>query len=240
MSRGWGRPRLLRVTGFPDEVRFLTTSQSRPLALFLRFMLLVMFLLAATWGAHMVREALNLTIMPENEQQFHRAIMMGTLAYVGLLALPFVPGAEIGLAMLAALGPGIAPLIYVATVASMMLAYTIGRFLPISLLERVLSTLRMTRAAGLVARAAPLSQDERLAMVLGDDPGPMLGFGLRYRYIAMALAVNTPGNSIIGGGGGIMMMAGLSGLFSPVPTFLTIAIAVSPVPLAVIFLGLQI
>jgi hypothetical protein len=35
-----------------------------------------------------------------------------------------------------------------------------------------------------------------------------------------------------------MMMAGLSGIFAPLPTFLTIAIAVSPVPLAVMFLGL--
>ena len=56
---------------------------------------------------------------------------------------------------------------------------------------------------------------------------------------AMAIAVNTPGNSIIGGGGGIMILAGLSGLFSPLSTFLTVIIAVSPVPLAVIFLGLQ-
>jgi len=58
-------------------------------------------------------------------------------------------------------------------------------------------------------------------------------------HIAMALAVNMPGNSIIGGGGGIMIIAGLSGIFTPLPTFVTIVIAVSPVPLAVMFLGLQ-
>ena len=98
----------------------------------------------------------------------------------------------------------------------------------------------MRRAAALVARAAPLSGEERLAMLLDGQPKRALGFGLRYRYIAMALAVNTPGNSIIGGGGGIMMMAGLSGIFSPLATFLTVAIAVSPVPLAVMFLGLRI
>jgi hypothetical protein len=62
--------------------------------------------------------------------------------------------------------------------------------------------------------------------------------GLRYRYVALALAVNTPGNSVIGGGGGIMMIAGLSGLFTPAATFLTVAVAVSPVPLAMMFLGL--
>jgi len=51
--------------------------------------------------------------------------------------------------------------------------------------------------------------------------------------------VNMPGNSIIGGGGGIMIVAGLSGIFTPLATFVTVVIAVSPVPLAVIFLGLR-
>lgn len=206
----------------------------------LRLVILIAFLLLATWGAHTVREALNLEIRPGNEQMVHRAIMLGAVAYVALLALPFVPGAEIGIAMLAAFGPGIAPLIYVATVASMMLAYTVGRFLPISALERLLSFLRMRRAAALVAQAAPLSREERLAMLLDGQPKKALTYGLRYRYLVIALAVNTPGNSVIGGGGGIMMMAGLSGIFSPLPTFLTIAAAVSPIPLAVMFLGLQI
>ena len=208
--------------------------------LVLRIATLVAVLVVATWGAHLIRDALDLQIRPDNEQQVHRAIMFGLVAYIGLLALPFVPGAEIGIAMLAAFGAAIAPLIYVATVTSMTLAYTIGRFLPIGALERLLSFLRLRRAADLVARAAPLSREERLAMLLDGQPKRALSFGLRYRYVALALAVNTPGNSIIGGGGGIMMMAGLSGIFSPIATFVTVALAVSPVPLAVIFLGLRI
>ena len=50
--------------------------------------------------------------------------------------------------------------------------------------------------------------------------------------------MNTPGNAVIGGGGGIMMLAGLSGLFAPLPTALAIMIAVSPVPIAVMLMGL--
>ncbi len=217
----------------------MTTPKSGAGNVILRIAVLIAILVLATWGTHMVRDALNLEIRPGNEQAVHRAIMLGAVAYIGLLALPFVPGAEIGIAMLAGFGPGIAPLIYICTVASMMLAYAIGRFLPITALERTLAFLRMTRAADLVARAAPLSPDERVSLLLGDQSNRFLGFGLRYRYVALALAVNTPGNSIIGGGGGIMMMAGLSGIFSPVATLLTIIIAVSPVPLAVMFLGLQ-
>lgn len=208
-------------------------------AIVLRVAVLVAFLILATWGAHEIRDALDLQIRPGNEAMVHRAIMMGALAYIGLLALPFVPGAEIGLAMLAGFGPGIAPLVYACTVASMMLAYVIGRFLPIEVLIRALSVLRLRRAADLVARAAPLSGDDRLAMLLDGQSKGALRFGLRYRYLALAIAVNTPGNSIIGGGG-IMIMAGLSGIFSPIATMLTVAIAVSPVPLAIMFLGLQI
>lgn len=205
----------------------------------LRVVILIAVLVLATWGAHMVRDALNLQIRPDNEQQVHRMIMLGSAAYIGLLALPFVPGAEIGLAMLAAFGAAIAPLIYVCTVASMILAYTAGRFLPIDLLRRVLSTLRMNRAADLVARAAPLSGEDRVAMLLDGQAARALRLAVRYRYIALAVAVNTPGNSVIGGGGGIMLMAGLSGIFSPIATVATIALAVSPVPLAMVFFGLR-
>ncbi len=205
----------------------------------LRVAILITVLVLATWGAHMVRDALNLQIRPDNEQQVHRMIMLGSAAYIGLLALPFVPGAEIGLAMLAAFGPAIAPLIYVCTVASMILAYTAGRFLPIDVLQRGLSAFRMHRAADLVARAAPMSGDDRVAMLLDGQSARALRLAIRYRYVALALAVNTPGNSIIGGGGGIMLMAGLSGIFSPLATVATIALAVSPVPLAVAFFGLR-
>jgi hypothetical protein len=121
----------------------------------------------------------------------------------------------------------------------MMLAFTIGRFMPIRALERLLRALRLVRAAELVARAAPLSKDERLAMLLEGQSKRAASMAVRYRYLAIAFAVNMPGNSLIGGGGGIMIIAGLSGIFTPLATFLTVVIAVSPVPLAVLFLGLR-
>ena len=217
-----------------------TSSKSlSPLGLLIRFGILIAVIAFATWGVHMIRDALDLQIRPSNEQQVHKAIMFGAVAYIGLLAMPFVPGAEIGIALLAAFGAAIAPLIYVCTVAAMMLAFTIGRFLPITALERLFRSLRMVRAADLVAQAAPLSTDERLAMLLDGQSKRTVDIAVRYRYVAMALAVNVPGNSLIGGGGGIMILAGLSGLFTPLATFVTIVIAVSPVPLAVLFLGLS-
>ena len=216
-----------------------TKSLSWP-AFLLRAVLLLSVIFLATWGVHEIRDALNLQIRPDNEQQVHKALMIGAVAYIGLLALPFVPGAEIGIALLATFGAAIAPLIYVCTVAAMTLAFVIGRFLPIRALEQLLRLLRLQRAADLVARAATLTPDERVAMLLGGNQSKrMLTLAVRYRYVALAVAVNTPGNSIIGGGGGIMMLAGLSGLFSPFSTFVTIVLAVSPVPVAVVFFGLK-
>lgn len=203
----------------------------------LRFVALLVLVVAATWASHLLRDALNLQVVPENEQQVHRAIMLGSVAYIGLLALPFVPGAEIGLAMLTAFGAAIAPLVYAATVLAMLLSYTIGRLVPITALARLLSLLRMRRAAEVVTRAAPLSSAERLAMLLDGAPPRTVALALRHRYMALALALNIPGNALIGGGGGIALLAGLSGIFAPLPTLLAIAIAVSPVPLTVMLLG---
>ena len=204
-----------------------------------RIATLLVLVVAATWTTHLVREALDLQIMPENEQMVHRAIMLGSVAYIGLLAMPFVPGAEIGLAMLTAFGADIAPLIYSATVLAMLLAYTVGRLVPVGVLATMLSFLRMHKAADLISRTALLSQEARIAVLLDGAPPGVIALALRHRYIALALAVNIPGNVVIGGGGGIMMLAGMSGIFTPLPTALSIMLAVSPVPLAVMFLGLH-
>ncbi len=212
-------------------------SLGSPARVLLRIAALLSVVIAATWCAHIVRDALNLQIMPANEQQVHTMIMIGAVAYVALLAVPFVPGAEIGLAMLTAFGAAIAPLVYVATVLALSLSYTLGRMLPMTALARLLAVLRMRRAADLVRRAAPLSRDERLAMLLDGAPPGIMALALRRRYVALALVLNLPGNALIGGGGGIALLAGMSGLFAPLPTILAFAIAVSPIPLAVVILG---
>ena len=217
----------------------MTPKIIRVAAILLRVAAVICVIALATWGVQFILDALDMQIRPDNEQQVHRAIMIGAVAYIVLLAIPFVPGAEIGIALLAGFGSAIAPLVYVCTVAAMMLAFTIGRFLPISALERLLRFLRLRRAAELVARAAPLSTEERVAMLLDGQSKRVLSLAVKYRYAALAVAVNTPGNSVLGGGGGLMIIAGLSGIFTPLSTFVTIAIAVSPVPLAVVFLGLQ-
>ncbi|WGH79649.1 hypothetical protein [Jannaschia ovalis] len=208
-----------------------------PIGILLRLAALLAVIVAATWASHLLREALDLQITPETEQQVHRMIMLGTLAYILLLAIPFVPGAEIGIAMITAFGAAIAPLVWLATVLALLLSFGIGYMLPVTMLARLFRVLHLRRAAAIVERAAPLSRPARLEMLLADMPPRFVALALRHRYVALALAVNTPGNALIGGGGGIALMAGLSGLFAPLPTAIAIALAVSPVPLAVMLLG---
>jgi hypothetical protein len=216
-----------------DETKF---KHSAP-AVAMRIVVILAIVIGATWAAHLVRETLGFTITPENEQAMHRAVVLGVFAYVVLTALPFVPGAEIGIAMLTAFGADIAPLIYGATIISLLLAFSIGRLLPIDLLARLLAFLRLKKASALVTRAAVTPDHQRLALLLDRAPPRMLDLASRYRYIALAVLINTPGNAIIGGGGGIMMLAAMSGIFMPLPTLLTVAIAVCPVPLAVLLFG---
>jgi hypothetical protein len=65
-------------------------------------------------------------------------------------------------------------------------------------------------------------------------------FLLRHRYLALAIALNLPGNFLLGGGGGIALLAGVSRLYA-VPGFLaTVTCAVAPVPLAVLMFGPEI
>jgi hypothetical protein len=207
------------------------------MGLALRVAGLVVIVILATWAAHLLKEALDLTLMPNNETQVHRLLMLGSVAYIGLLALPFVPGAEIGLAMLTMFGAAIAPLVYAATVLAMMLSYLLGRLLPGTTLVWILSLFRMRKAADLIGRAAALPPNDRLALLMEGSPPKTVRLALRHRYVALALLVNTPGNAVIGGGGGIMMMAGMSGIFAPVQTFIAIAMAVSPVPIAIMVFG---
>jgi len=58
---------------------------------------------------------------------------------------------------------------------------------------------------------------------------------LKHRYWVVAIALNMPGNALIGGGGGIGMISGMSRILNYPSYFLTVLIAVIPLPLIMIF-----
>ncbi len=208
-----------------------------PWRIFAKLIAFAGLVLLLNWGTALLLEHLEFEIRPSNEPMIHRLIMLSSLLYMALLAVPFVPGVEIGLALIGMLGPDIVPLVYACTLIGLTIAFLVGRLLPLSVLTRIASFFHLTRAAGLLRSLESMTAEERLALMINESPGRFLPFLARHRYIALALAVNLPGNFLIGGGGGIAMIAGLSRLF-PLPAYLaTVALAVSPVPLLVLFFG---
>lgn len=141
--------------------------------------------------------------------------------YVLLLSIPFVPGAEIGLALLVAFGSVMAWPVYLATVLALSIAFAAGRFA---------SQIQTSRAC---CAADPAS--EALARFKEGLAGRhWVQSLLRYRWHAIALLINMPGNTAIGGGGGIAMAVGYSRAFPYLPFLACSAVAVAPVPATVL------
>lgn len=164
-------------------------------------------------------------------------LLTALLVYALLIATPFVPGIEIGLALLLLRGAAIAPAVYAATVAGLLLAYGIGRLIPEATLERFARDLRLRRAADLIARTRAMTPTERQEALQNRLPRLLRAPLIRYRYVTLALLLNLPGNAFLGGGGGLMLAAGLSRLFAPRHTIVALLLAVLPVPLTIWWFG---
>jgi len=202
-----------------------------------RLVFLIVVLVAANLAARHFIETLNFPVRPGNEDMVHRSIMISAALYCILLAVPFVPGAEIGIGLMVMLGPRIALLVYLCTVAGLSLAFLFGRLIPLSVLANFSQDVKLERTSRLLREIEPMSKQQRLALLVNRAPKRFVPLLLRYRYLALAVALNIPGNYLIGGGGGIGLFAGVSRLYSVSGYLLTIALSVAPVPLAVFFFG---
>jgi len=172
------------------------------------------------------------------EARAERLILLAIfITYALLIALPFVPGIEIAIALLVLRGPEFALPIYLATMGGLSLAFLAGRLVPIHSLKRFFLDLHLVKAAGLVDRLGPMGPAQRVRELQRSLPRKHARFALRYRYVGLALLINMPGSGLIGGGGGICLMAGMSGVFTPRIALPTIAIAILPFPLFMWFAG---
>ena len=196
-----------------------------------RILLLVTLYLSLIAGGLLIGEWLRwfvlIDVRPSNEPQLHQMIMLATAIYVLAAAIPFVPGAEIGWTLVIALGPDIIPLVYVSMIVALTISYLLGRLVPPRL------TAGLFHFLGL----APLHTDERLETLLAAAPKRIVPLLLRHRYLALGVILNIPGNAVLGGGGGLALAAGMSGVYRLPGFLLMAAIAVSPVPLLVLATG---
>ncbi|MEE9588831.1 MAG: hypothetical protein V3V97_12500, partial [Hyphomicrobiaceae bacterium] len=214
-----------------------STTPARRVRTFAKIILLVLFIAAANVLTGWFVEQLQLEIRPSNEHLVHRMIMISAVLYAVLLALPFVPGVEIGLALIMILGPKIVPLVYVCTVAGLSLSFFVGRFIPEGVLRTLLDDLGLLKASRLVGQLEGMDRRKRLDVLVSHAPKKIIPSLIRHRYLALAIILNIPGNALIGGGGGIALIAGMSRLFSVPGFLLTLMVAVAPVPLAVLIAG---
>ena len=75
----------------------------------------VCLIILGNYLSQWVIEGLDFEITPVNELTVHRIIITSMITYTILMAIPFVPGAEIGLGVMMILGPKIVPLVYLCT-----------------------------------------------------------------------------------------------------------------------------
>jgi hypothetical protein len=186
----------------------------------------------------MVVREFDLVARLYGEATAHRLVAAASAVYVALMAVPFVPGAEIGIGLIALFGAKVCWLVYLCTVIALVPPYLVGRLVPPRCCARAFGFLKLAKAKRLIERTAPLSAERRLAHLSDHVPtrfGPLL---VRHKFLTLAVVLNLPGNILVGGGGGIALVAGMSGLF-PLPAYLaTIAIAVAPIPLLIGLTGL--
>ncbi len=183
-------------------------------------------------------------IMTEAEDTKNTPLLIGItclvlLAYIMLISIPFVPGIEIALSLMVIRGPDVVPWVYIATILGLFLSFLAGQYLSYGYLHGVFSDLRMKRACALLEKVQPLSRTDRLDLLKHKLPKVLRPMLLDGRYALIALVLNVPGNALIGGGGGILFVAGLSRLFSVCGMIITLMIAVAPIPIAILVFGID-
>ncbi len=176
----------------------------------------------------------DITIWPNTEPMIHGIIMSGVVFYILATAVPFVPGVEIGLALIFAFGVRIVPVVYVATVAALTLSYCAGRLVPERWLAACFKWLGLQRAAALVKSLSGLQGEARVNQLLEHAPKRFVPWLMRHRFLALIALINLPGSALLGGGGGISMAVGMSRLVSLPMFFAAALVGVAPVPVFLI------
>ncbi len=205
--------------------------------MFLGVGLVIAFIVCINIFSRWLGHQLEIEVRPSNEHMIHGIIIISLIVYTALIAIPFVPSVEVGWGLMLLLGADLAPLVYLFTVVGLSMSFMGGRLIPESRLQTFLENLSLTKASRLVEKLRTLDTEQRLSLLLSRAPARFTPNLLRHRYLAVAVALNIPGNTVIGGGGGISLVAGMSRLFGLCRFVLTLAVAVAPVPLLIVIFG---
>jgi hypothetical protein len=162
------------------------------------------------------------------------ALLASALMLAILLGLPFVPSVEMGLMMMTVFGREGAIAAWLATIAGLSLAHAAGRYMPADRVHHWLDRHGLLPADRDPGESPMAGMLERLRLS-GKKGYRTATFLLRHRYILFALLINMPGNSVLGGGGGIALVSGFARIYRWPLFLLTVALASLPIPLLVFF-----
>jgi len=217
----------------PDDVNDIAgpSRSVRCIKILLLITVVVLLNSGGGWLAHQI----NFQLYPRHEPYLHLVILGSFGLYILLMALPFMPGIEIGLTLMLFLGSKGVILVYCCTLIALSISFLIGQRIPLQKIAKFLRWLHLKKARDLILEMEPLTPSERVAILHKKAPARIIPNLLNHRYLTIALLLNLPCNAVIGGGGGIGMIVGMSGLINYTRYLLTIAVSISPVPI-VIFL----
>ena len=91
------------------------------------FLLFVVVLASINIGGTWLTQQISFQLFPRHDWMLELMVLGSTLLFVVLMAIPFMPGIEIGLALMILLGSKGALLVYLCTVIALAISFVIGR-----------------------------------------------------------------------------------------------------------------
>src|SRR4030065_1886198 len=145
-------------------------SPGRSIGLAAKIALLVGILLFLNYAIGWFAKLLAYRMCPRHFTMALFALIASVVSYTLLWAIPFLPGIEVGLMLMAMLGVKGIILVYCCTILALSLSFLFGRLLPPRDLERALGWFHLKKARDLVLDLAPLDEEDRLRFLLQRAP----------------------------------------------------------------------
>ncbi len=153
------------------------------------------------------------------------------IVYFITSGLPFVPSSEIGFGLLIIFGGEMAPMIVLVSSAGLITSFLVGKYVPKRRLAKLLEWFGLEKAPNFLIQLQGMSPQEKLDHMMQGVSKSFARSLMTYRYLGIMALLNIPGNAVIGGGGGIAFMAGVTGLFSTKGFAISAILGVLPYPL---------
>jgi len=197
-------------------------------------MIWIVLIVFGHYLSHLEPVDIRATLTALREGMGMGALVAGAVSLAVLLGLPFVPSVEMGLMMMAVFGRDGAVAAWLATIAGLSLAYAAGRYMPFDWMRHWLQRHGLLKP-GRETATSVLGLFVDKTNFTNTRGRRIAAYLLRHRYLLFAALINMPGNSVLGGGGGIALMSGFARLYRWPRFLLTVALASLPIPFLVFF-----